>query len=246
VENLDFDRLTGSPEILALLYGALSRYDLPLDTFGMIVGLPVASLCDTDQQAVKGLLRGEHHWVVDSQGKTALIGNVLVTSQPVGAMFDYLLTMDGEMTQEKRLVFRGEIGVLSVGMNTVEMLVVSNGAPVQRFTAGGTLGVRRLLELTNHDGLYSLGELDARLRQGTLDIHDAVPVWQSEVTGFVEKNWGSSYRRFQVIVVAGGGARILRDGLLMRFRDRAFIPDDPIISTARGLYKYTLMKAQRK
>jgi len=74
----------------------------------------------------------------------------------------------------------------------------------------------------------------------------AVPVWQSEVTGFVEKNWGSSYRRFQVIVVAGGGARILRDALLLRFKDRAVIPDDPIIATARGLYKYTLMQARRK
>lgn len=161
-------------------------------------------------------------------------------------MFDYLLTEDGEMPQDKRLAFRGEIGILLIGMNTVELLVVSNGAPVQRFTAGGTLGVRRLVELTTHDRLYSLGELDAQLRQGALDIRDAVPVWQSEVTGFVEKNWGASYRRFQVVVVAGGGTTILRDGLLSRFKDRAFIPDDPVISTARGLYKYTLMRAKRK
>jgi hypothetical protein len=47
-------------------------------------------------------------------------------------------------------------------------------------------------------------------------------------------------------VVAGGGAKILREGLLMRFKDKAFIPDDPIISTARGLYKFSLMKARRK
>jgi hypothetical protein len=77
-----------------------------------------------------------------------------------------------------------------------------------------------------------------------LDIRDAIPVWQSEVTGFVEKNWGGSYRRFATIVVAGGGAKILKDGLLTRFK--AFIPDDPIISTARGLYKFTLMRAKRK
>lgn len=246
VENLDFDRLTGSPEILALLYGALTRYGLPCEPFGLIVGLPVASLSDAVQQASKELLRGEHHWLADGQDQSATINNVLVTSQPVGAMFDYLINDDGDMPHDRRLAFKSEIGVLSIGMNTVELLVVSNGAPVQRFTAGGTLGVRRLLELTNHDGLYSLGELDTQLRQGTLAIRDAVPVWQSEVTGFVEKNWGGSYRRFTVVVVAGGGAKILRDGLLTRFKDRAFIPDDPVISTARGLYKYTLMKARRK
>ena len=110
--------------------------------------------------------------------------------------------------------------------------------------AGNPAG--RLLDLPDHEGCVSLGELDGKLRAGIFDIRDAIPVWQSEVTGFVEKNWGSSYRRFQVIVVAGGGARILREGLLMRFKDRAVIPDDPIIATARGLYKYTLMQARRK
>jgi hypothetical protein len=246
VESLDFDRLTGSPEILALFYGALTRYGVPAEPTGIIVGLPVATLCDTVQQAVKDFLKSSHTWQADAQNYSATVDHVLVTSQPVGAMFDYLLTNDGEMTPDKRMAFKGEIGVLSIGMNTLELLVVSNGAVMQRFTAGGTLGVRRLLELSNHDGLYSLGELDAKLRNGTLDICETVPVWQSEVIGFLEKNWGGSYRRFTTVVVAGGGARILRDGLLSRFRDRAFIPDDPIISTARGLYKYTLMRAKRK
>ena len=245
VENLDFDRLSGSPEILALFLGALTRYGVP-EVTGVIVGLPVASLCDTVQHTVKEFLRGEHSWVADGQTQTVKVDNVLVTSQPVGAMFDYLLTAEGEMPSDKRAAFKGEIGVLSIGMNTVELLVVSNGAVLQRFTGGGTIGVRRLLELTNHEGLYSLGELDERLRSGSLDIREAVPVWQSEVTGFVEKNWGASYKRFTTVVVAGGGAKILRDGLLSRFKDRAFIPDDPVISTARGLYKFTLMRARRK
>jgi len=100
-------------------------------------------------------------------------------------MFDYLINEEGDMPRDKRLAFRGEIGVLSIGLNTAELLVVSNGTPAQRFTTGGTLGVRRLLELTSHDGLYSLGELDAQLRQGTLAIRDAAPICQSEVTGFV-------------------------------------------------------------
>lgn len=67
-----------------------------------------------------------------------------------------------------------------------------------------------------------------------------------EGTGFVEKNWGASYRRFQTVVVAGGGAKILRNGLLSRFKDRAFIPDDPIMATAKGPYEYTPMQARRR
>jgi hypothetical protein len=130
-------------------------------------------------------------------------------------------------------------------MNTVELLVVRNGAPVQRFTAGEALGVRRLLEMTSQKGYYSLAELDAQLREGHLEVGGVLPVWQSEVFGFVERSWGSSHQRFGCVVVVGGGAKLLRDPLLMRFRSKAYIPDDPIIATARGLYKYTLMRARK-
>ena len=104
----------------------------------------------------------------------------------------------------------------------------------------------RLPDLPDHKGCVSLGELDGKLWAGIFNIREALPVWQSEVLGYVEKNWGSSFRRFNRVVIVGGGARILRDALLLRFKDRAVIPDDPIIATARGLYKYTLMQARRK
>jgi len=99
--------------------------------------------------------------------------------------------------------------------------------------------------MLNHDGLYSLAEVDAQLRQGQLDISHASPVWKSEILGFVEKQWGGSFRRFSRVVIVGGGAKILREELLLRFKERAFIPDDPVIATARGLYKYALLKEKR-
>jgi len=171
---------------------------------------------------------------------------IRITSQPVGAMFDYLLNEKGEMPAQRRMAFKGEIGILGLGMNTVELLVVRNGSPVWRFTAGRKLGVRRLLELISHDRTYSLAELDAQLRHGSLGIARALPVWQSEVLGFIEMQWGTSFRRFGVVVVVGGGASLLREALVRRFKDRTFIPEDPIIATARGLYKYTLMQARRR
>jgi len=250
VENLDFGRLTGSPEMMALLYGALTRYGSLEGDVSLIVGLPIHALMDDQgkatQKAVRDALRGTHKWKADDIEYTTTIDAVRITSQPVGAMFDYLLTDEGEMPITRRAAFKGEIGILSVGMNTVDLLVVRNGSPVQRFTAGETLGVRRLLELLNHRGLYSLAELDAQLREGSLDMRDVLPIWQSEVLGFIERQWGNSFKRFHNVVVVGGGALLLREPFLVRFRGRAFIPDDPIISTARGLYKYTLMRARRR
>ena len=250
VENLELDRLTGSPETLALFLGAATRYGEPSEAISLMVGLPIGLLMDADaksaQRAVRGFLCGRFAWAADGLEHLMEVSRVRITSQPVGAMFDYLLSDDGTMPQDRRRASRGEIGVLGVGMNTVEVLAISNGKAVQRFTAGETLGVRRLLELVNHNGLYSLAEADGLLRSGALDTRAALRVWESEVLGFVERQWGASHRRFEVVVAVGGGACLLREALLRRFKEKVFVPDDPILATARGLYKYTAMQARRR
>ena len=225
VENLDFDRLNGSPEMLALFLGAFSRYGVPDGPIELIVGLPIATLigdaAKETQRLVKAFLIGHHTWEADNSSCELSVEAVRVTSQPVGAMFDYLLTDTGEMPLERRVKFKGELGILGIGMNTIDLLVVRNGTPVQRFTAGETLGVRRLLELTSQNRTYSLAELDARLRAGILDIGHALPIWQSEVLGFIERSWGTSFRRFGQVIIIGGGAGLLRHALLARFREKA-------------------------
>ena len=250
VENLDFDRLTGSPELMALLYGALTKYGMAMEACDLIVGLPIHVLASDEapaiKRAVRSALRGEHTWFVGEQECQVQIENVRLTSQPVGAMFDYLLDEDGQMRAARQAALKGEIGILGVGMNTVDLLVVRNGSPVSRFTAGDTLGVRRLLELCRGTAEYSLAELDMLLRRRALDVDGATRIWWSETVGFIEKHWGSTFRRFHVIVVVGGGVVLLRDALLHRFREKVHIPDDPIIATARGLYKYSCMMARRQ
>jgi len=249
VENLDFDRLAGAPEMRVLFLGAMTHYGAEAEPITLIVGLPIEALtgedASTTKREVRSFLRGTHSWIADGETHSVTVEDVLITSQPVGAMFDYLLTDSGAMTPDRRAAFKSEIGIVGIGMNTVDLLVVRNGAPVQRFTGGDTHGVRRLLELVSVRELYSRGELDALLRAGALDIAGMLPVWQSEVLGFLEKQWGKSFRRFSRVVIVGGGAILLRNPLLQRFKSKAFIPNDPIIATARGLYKYTLMRARR-
>ena len=214
------------------------------------VGLPIATLMGAEaavtQQAVQDSLIGPQHWTADGNEHDIEIAAVTVASQPVGAMFDYLLTDSGEMPPDKKLLFKSkEIGVLGIGMNTTDLLVVAQGTPIERFTTGANAGVRRLLELTNSDGLYSLAERDDQLRAGTLDLSTALPIWQREVLGLVEQTWETQFRRFAAIIVVGGGSILLREALLKRFNGKAIVPADPVLSTARGLYKYALLKAAK-
>ncbi len=213
------------------------------------IALPIATLmgseAGTTQKAVQEFLCGVHDWTADDVHHRLEILSVTIASQPVGAMFDYLLTENGEMPADKKLLFKKELGILGIGMNTVDLLAVNAGVPVERFTAGKNIGVRRLLDLTNRDGLYSLAERDDQLRAGTLEISTAQPVWAREVLGLIEQTWESQFKRFAAIIIVGGGSLLMRDELLRRFRGQAVTVDDPVISTARGLYKYAQMKAAR-
>lgn len=254
VENMDYDRLTGAPEMHALLYGAFTRFiqrrgvlDRPLS---LMVGMPLEPLTGAEGpdnvKAVRKWMEGVHEWQADGKDYSVEIAEASVTSQPVGALFDYLLDEEGNFIKERKAAFKSEVGIISVGFNTVELLVVRDRQPVQRFTAGTTAGVRRLLEILNAGKSYSLGELDSRLRRGNLDIKDALPIWEREVTGVINQQWGDVWRRFATILLVGGGATLLKDTLPYRFNGKAFVPADPVLSIARGLYKLRRQVENRK
>ena len=245
VENLDLDRMTG-PEMKALLYGALAQYGAPRQA-NLIIALPIAMALGADGDAAKeqakAMLQGNHTWWIEGKKHTLTVEEVAVTSQPAGAMFDFLLTSKGEMPPDKKILRRTKsFGLLSLGFNTIEMMVVEEGRLIEKHVAGENKGVHYLLDLLNPEQAYSLGELDGKLRAGKLDISAALPRWQREVMGQIEKHWGKAVQRFAAVFVVGGGTFLIRDALLAKFKDKLVIPDDPILSIARGCYKYTLFK----
>jgi hypothetical protein len=254
VENLNYERLTGAPEMFALLFGSLTRYiqqygpiNRPLS---IIVGMPQEPLTGPDASdnisAVKKWMTGTHQWQADSEDYKVKIAEVKVTSQPVGALFDYLLTDDGHFVSNRKAAFKSEVGIISIGFNTIELLVVQDRKIVQKFTAGTTAGVRRLLDLVNNGNAYTLGELDTLLRSKSLDIKTALPVWESEVSGVINQHWGETWKRFNKILLVGGGAALLKNTLPYKFNGKAFVPDNPVSSISRGLYKLRVQAENRK
>jgi hypothetical protein len=64
------------------------------------------------------------------------------------------------------------------------------------------------------------------------------------VLGVIERQWGSAWRRFAVVLIMGGGALLLKDTLPLKFSGKAYLPDNPVQAIARGLYKMTLLKKE--
>ncbi len=250
VENLSFDSLIGAQNRSPLLYGSITRYQQQYGPINqpvvMMVGLPLQMMSGETAKEyanqVRQWLKGVHTWQADGQEQRVEIAEVKLTPQPVGALFDYVLDENAKFIPERASLLKEEVGILSVGFNTLEMLVVRDRAPVERFTVGQTVGVRRLLELVNPTGVYSLGELDIALRAGHLNIESVLPVWAREVNGEIEKRWGTALKRFARVIVVGGGALLLKDALTRQFNGKAVLSDEPVLSIARGLYKLLMMK----
>jgi hypothetical protein len=250
IESLDYERLTGAPEMIALFYGALTKMadqlaaaniklaDLDLT---IVVGLPHGSLKGPDgdktKVAVKKWMSGDHEWIADETPYVAHVESVKIASQATGALFDYLLDDAGKFIPERKGGFKGEVGVVSVGFNTVELMAIRSKEVIDRFTGGATVGVRRLLDIVNAGSLYSLGELDMLLRAGQLDVATALTVWEREVIGFVERTWGEQWKRFAAVLLVGGGVVLLKETLPYRFNGKAVVPDQPVLTIARGLMK---------
>jgi len=94
----------------------------------MIAGLPLEPLSGSDAQtnadAVRQWLRGQHAWETNGKPSQVTISDVRVTSQPTGALFEYLLDDNGQFIPERKAHFNEEIGILSIGFNTIEMLAI--------------------------------------------------------------------------------------------------------------------------
>lgn len=258
LETLDYDRFAGSAEAYALLYGAFTRY-LEIDPIPetesiiLYVGLPLEPLSGTETAvqetlaAVRKWLTGLHVWHADGQLHRLNVARVEITSQPNAIFFDFVLDGHGRANPENAPFIRQEIGLVSIGFNTIERQVIARGEITQKYTAGTQYGVHWFLGRVNDalGGHYTLGELDTLLRLSALDetqTRAALTDWSRKVIEQIEKQWHGEWPRFGRILITGGGAALLNGRLLPRFQGKAIVPDDPILCIARGLYKFALKR----
>ena len=153
----------------------------------------------------------------------------------MGALFDFVMDDSLNIPAGRGSALTDEVGVLSVGFNTLELMVVQDQVATERFTGGEKLGVRRLLELVDPKNEYSLGEKDVKLRLGTLKYKDKLPIWAREVNGAIERVWGESLSRFAAVLVVGGGAVLLGEHL--NLRGKAVVLENPVLAISHGLEK---------
>lgn len=237
LEANDVAKLTGSPEVRALMLKALSTVDHGGVIHNLAVGLPLSMLeaGSAYPEVVRRWLTGTTSGKVDKKPVEVEIRNVIISSQPGAAFAGWAYGDDGAPLQDTH----GEVAVMSIGFGTVEMMVLRDAVPVPRFTASYPIGVRRYLELDNPKRSFSLGELDTNLRKMGKALNEgALDTWSRELFGTIEERWGQvkNVARFGTLLVCGGGAILLKTVLRKTFPS-AVILDDPVAAVAIGLQR---------
>ena len=235
VENLDFDRLAGTNEMRAIFYGAMTEYMKKHGVFSeplvLIVGLPLQMLIGESgtvakfRASVYKWLGGEHSWYADGEMYYLKVEQVHPYPQAMGAAIDYALDMNGESRgEEQEKALSNECAAISIGSNTVELMVTKRSKDTKNFCIGKAIGVRQLWRRVDPHQWYSFGEFDEMLRSSSLppemDVKPHLESWMSEITGFANSVWGQAYHRFHKVFLVGGGAILLKSQLRNKFNRR--------------------------
>ena len=246
--GLDTERILGGNEIRAATYAALgahmTQYGRWRDREGLTVyaGIPASLMIGDDKDAnvaaVKEWLTRKHSWLHDGKEMNVVVENVVVISQAAGALSDMVYTQDGKQTRDAQYIETG-FGVISIGYNTVETSGGIDGKPIRPMITSKQIGVSKLLKDYGNDGETELSVLDRRLRQNQLNGHLPVSIntWAESIVGDVARKWRTHLSQIGRIILVGGGARYAEPFLRKRFGDKIWIPDEPIVAIARGLYK---------
>jgi len=254
LENFDYSRLAGvTPEMRAILYGALTEYQNKFGRFEepveVVLGLPIQMMTgankDEYEKQVKGWVGGAHSWNANDDEHEVIISRVALLPQATGAVIDYAFDMDGKaISAENNKALTQECATMWIGSNTVELQVTKREEETKRFNGGAPLGVKWLHNQVDPDGVWKFGEFDEMLRSNDLpdgmDVKPFLGPWSTEIIGFTTRKWTQGFQRFYRVFVGGGGSLLVRDEMRAHFKDKVVFPKDPIFSIANGLYKASL------
>lgn len=254
--DLSFERITGgSDEMRALFYAALSAHfgttRKAKGEYHMCLQLPVGLMkadnhADTQAQMNEWLL-GDHEWMAWDQKFKLSISGVSVQSQAAGAVFDHMFDLKGGMIDDHVSDLNGTVGVISIGYNTLELMVLEYGQPVHSMTVSEFSGVSELLRIIDQ-GKRGLHRTDVMLRNSYLngEVDAAIPAWAAQVRSRINAVWREQLANFDAVIMVGGGSILLKDNLRSMFKCKVITPDDPILSIARGGYKKGVLDESRK
>ncbi len=248
VRSLAYSRLTdGSPLTRALFYATMTAYIGQDDSASTKPRTPIAIWCalpidtmrsnavEQTRAGVRDWMVGQHDWEADGIGHRVKIENVDIASQPMAALYDFVLDGKGIVVEDKIPLLDGLIGVISIGMNDLAFMVIDEMEIDEGATASYQSGVASLLERAGN-----IDRMDVRLRRNLNDpIFDKPKAsWYADLLAKSRAAWGQDgWKDFGAILAIGGGVLTADDTLRGYYGDPLYIPKNPVTTVSSGMFK---------
>jgi plasmid segregation protein ParM len=226
----------------------------------IVTGLPVAFY--DDKQIVIDRLIGEHRVRRDGRNRqTITVTGVRVVPEPYGCLFDQLwdnrgVTRDAEMAT-------AHVGIIDIGGKTTNLLSVHRITEIARQTSSisaGAWDVVRSVREWLHTHLPGLEPRDHALVRAIIagTIHyrgEAVDLTAvvagpaahlaARVVSEASQLWDGAVDIDRILITGGGALLVGKHIAAHPEFPHAHIVDDPILTNARGFWKYARYLAQR-
>lgn len=239
---------------MALLYAGLAQLGISDGTeIGLTIGLPVSLLSDSKQfdyiKPMINALKGVHEFSYTDSGGTTnhrmSITNTRTLPQPLGGWANSV--WDDRLVENSTLA-RIDLGVIDVGMNTVDLYVVGDGAPRAGLIDGADFGFRTVLRQKFKAGMYGLSEADSLYRSKKyIPTKSELDEWIAKIMDLVNSKWGERAKALTVVLV-GGGISVLGNRLTAMLESKGIAvitPSDPVTANVRGLWKFTQARSKK-
>lgn len=257
--TIDRDR-TVSEEGKVLLVTALSILSQErVEDVKLVIGLPEMHY-DTMKEEYKSIAEGIHEVdILNFSGEVIdrrkfNIREVAVIPQPMGTYFDYFLSSDGSSHSERKKYATGNIGVLDIGFNTLDLSRIDSLTPIGKRSTSYPLGMFGAFQELSSEIYRMLGveippeELRPFVERKEIfvfgqrkPIHEQMKVafmsHSEKILSRVKSFWPDRWELTKVLIT-GGGSIYLGDYLKEEFKGTAEVTTNPIFANVNGYLKY--------
>lgn len=240
VGGLD-DRWLDSPKHEALLRAALKRVSdagVAVNGSTVVIGLPSRGFAENRTKYRAAAM------------EIAPGATIKVVPQSMGAYYDMLLDDKGK---EQEGVAKQSVAVVEIGQYTTDLALVEHMLTVEsslESADGMRIAAENLIRLVQREHQITLDLAEAtrtlvscRIKNFGQDmdvtqlVQDAARPLADRIADRVQQVFGSTLRTVDRIVIAGGGAPLLKAPLLARLPNAA-VAEDPRYCVARGFWRF--------
>jgi plasmid segregation protein ParM len=244
----------GSQEERLLALVALAR--LGVRECAIVAGLPWPWY--DDRHKLKRSLVGEHRLTIGSKEHTITIHRVKVVPQPIGGFYCHFLDMRGLAIACEEEMLK-TYGFLDIGWNTTDLTALRRLQPVERWSGGERIGVRRVIEIVDdhirrqHGLELSPHEIDEVVKSRQVEIYgeaidiacvvdSAIRAVAQQIRAKATALWGNG-ERFTRIFIFGGGATVMGKAIREAFPKNSEVLPQPYLANAIGFAKFAQRSA---